>query len=630
MPEFESLEWIRRLATRTISQYGARNARMSEDEAMYFNEHTLPAMPKKGVEVKPPTAHGIVEDFITAMTYKMPTLRHVAAASSRSAGMASERLTAFLNVFFERWEVRKVYTHLLYFLMTRGAACLRTIDDEPGYTPLPARPGLTPVPPLSVHPDELERYAMDVNDYTTKRERYNAARERRQAEMNERLPILVDVIDPMFVYPDPSDSMNYVFLRWERTAEEVRKRWQVDIGPIPPDQKVYWMEYWDDEKYAYWVESFRGESAERGGLGPSLFGGNGRGEHLYSGAWVVPPTKHDFGFLPFVYDGPYTRPVADVNKRHFGVFTIMKKMIEQEAMLMSQEATLIKNLAWAAMTMKTGRAMRNPRITMEPLEITYLLPEEELNWFVPQLPIAAIESQRMAIDDKLARKSVPATAMGRQATRSAAQQAMIAAHGRLALLPAEQCVQRLLSKTGGHILRLIERVVGEPLTVVGEYEGEDVLAEARPADINGNYNVQVTLTTPFQEEIMGKLPLVSQLLAMNLISRQEAAEMLEIPRPQRQYLQRLVERIMEHPAVQEALTLEAVQGWWPEMAPTVQQIMERMRVVQERQEMAAVQGGQPTPTQGPVKPGPPAQERGPRQPRAPRQTPAGPLSQRGY
>lgn len=613
MPEwFQNLDEIRGYAKKHVGLYDGRNGRFTEDETYYWNEHTLDSLPKKAVEVRPPTVADLVDDYILAMTYKMPTFRHLAVSDHKHVQDGSERLTAFLNVLFERVEIQKLYIHMIWYMMVRGPVCIRTLHDPKAFTPLPDIGPKPPDYPASMAAEALEDYAAWVEQYNEQKMKRRRAEEKRIAEHQERLPIRIDLLDPQYVFPDIAEDPSFTFLRWERPASEIRSAWpHVTLPDVGPDQKVTWWEYWDTKRYAYWVESFRGSPARGGQVRNTLT----------QASWVSELKPHGYNFLPFVFDGPRTRPTEDLNKRYYSVITMIKSLAKQEAMFASQKATLIKNLAWAPVIAKSGR-LRNIRLNLEPMEVTTILPEEELDFLVPKLPVGLIESAELDIGDKIQRRGVPNAALGRQATRSAAQQALIASHGRLSLQPAEQCVQRVLSRVGGNVLRLVERAIGEEVVVVGEYDGEDVLAKARPYDINGNYRVKVTLTTPFQEEKLGLLPLVAQLLALGLISKREASEMLEINRPQRQRLQLLVEKVIEHPAMEQALMMEAIEEYWPEMAPTVFQIMSGQQGTEQTTEETEFGGenqGLNVSTPGPA-PGSGVRRQ---PPRVPRETPAG-------
>ncbi len=404
-PAFNSLDELRSFARKIIGDYGPRNARMAEDESYYWNENQLKALPRKAVEVRPPSAHDLVEDFITAMTYKSPDFRHIGVSDSKTGQMGSERLTAFLNVYWDRLDRRKLYTHMIWYGLVRGAVCTRVVEDG---KPRPALPALAPKPPdypSSQSPDAIDEYAAMVADYNESKLKRQRASDRRRAEQNEELPIRVDLIDPAFVFPDPSKDPSYIFVRWERPVFEIRQNWpHVDTQGLDPNQKVTWSEYWDTEKFAYWVESFRGgaDSPYRGG-GPGLgYGSTAQMQEVKSGDWAKEPTRHGYGFLPFTYDGPFTRPVDDLNKRYYSVLTLLKTVFEQEAMNASQKATLIKNLAWAPIIFKSGR-FRTFRLNLEPMEVTNMLPDEEASYLVPQLPIGAVDSAAADIQEIIAR-----------------------------------------------------------------------------------------------------------------------------------------------------------------------------------------------------------------------------------
>lgn len=96
-----------------------------------------------------------------------------------------------------------------------------------------------------------------------------------------RCRYVIQVRDPAFVFPKMGAfGPVYVVEEYDRFASEVYAAWPQMRGklakgsqPVPPNQKVKWTEYWDDEVKCFWAD----------------------------GQVVMKPTPHKYGFQPYVY-----------------------------------------------------------------------------------------------------------------------------------------------------------------------------------------------------------------------------------------------------------------------------------------------------------------------------------------
>jgi hypothetical protein len=154
-------------------------------------------------------------------------------------------------------------------------------------------------------------------------------------------------------------------------------------------------------------------------------------------------------------------------------------------------------------------------------------------------------------------------------------------------------MERILERTSSLLLRTIYELWQDEVIVVGRYEGEETVATIRPRDIGGNYMVSVKMQTPYYEETMAKLGMVERLLAMGLISRETAADILDIEQPQKEWVRRLFEEAIMHPSFSEVYLVEAFTRYWPEALPILMELLQRRRQQERTMQQAASMGMAP-------------------------------------
>jgi len=577
------LSRLHQAALKLRSAYAQRNARWEREEQLYYGEYE-PDVPEKAKVVHLPTAYQIVRDFQALLLYKTPKFAHLGISETEKGKKASEKVTAFLNLFFSHpyLEQRRLYELMSWHLLMRGVCTVRVLFDPSHLPPKPEGPGPKPeLPSVLLDEAETRRFVQEMQAWLERQEEYEGAMEKYRQALLEKPPIDITVIDPKWVYPDLSEPPTYLFLRWERPLLEVITRWpHLELEGVAIDQNVTWYEYWDDTYYAYWVEYVVPEDR---GMEPMVKAG--RRPSRIATKWVKEPTPHGLGVLPWVLEGVYGNPPHKPDKRYMGVLADIADILALEHEVAAQWATASRLMAWPSLIYQ-GSRFRDFSPKLDFLATTPIDETEQLQWFIPQIPLPAIQALQAYLQGYISKGVVGAGAFGRVTARSAAQQAMLSSQARLSVIPYERALARALSKVASLILRYIYERWDDSIWVAGVYEGDSTLVTINPKEIGGNYNVAVRLQTPYYEEMQARLPLVERLINLGLISRETAAEMLDLEEYHADTLRQLFEAVIRHPVFTERLLLEAFTRFWPEAVPELIQQLQKGREEAQAQQQA--------------------------------------------
>lgn len=549
-PDYGDLQALR---NELSSHYAQRNAEMQTDEPFYFGTFPTKVPPKMTLR-RASTGYNIVREMIAHILGEMPIIRVPRRADTEKAQQQAERLTYFLNAAWGKIGGERFLARLMWHGLVRGPMVSRVIPDLS--RPLPPRdPGPQPALPddLLIDDDSAAEWSEAVDDWLRAKQRFEDAQERWENSSRDNLPYIVDAIDPRYAFWQPTTIPRYCIISWKRRAADIRRVWGDDVlADVSDSQEVEWCEFWSDEYYAYWAEWWpsrpRHYTSQRD-LAPAE----------PSRDWIMPPTEHGFGYFPINVDGPYETPLDDPARQFTSIYFAIRDALTLETESLSQNATLSEKLAWASLIVKTERT-RSFRLNKGPDETNYIMPDEDINFLIPQLPMQYVQTMTSLAQQFIERTSIQGVLLGQVRARSGYQQAQLAALAKVVFVPVEKALARMMVSMNEAFLKIIENVIQGPVHAWGFQGREPVDATIRPEDIRGYYRSTVEFRTIRPIDEGARLANIERLLKLG-VSRLRALEEAGIERPEAELVRREAEDLLQHPDVRQARALRAARNW---------------------------------------------------------------------
>lgn len=195
-------------------------------------------------------------------------------------------------------------------------------------------------------------FCLEVHDQTylwgpkprkSDRQAYERWEQRRKAIS----PVYIGVVDPRYVYTDPSRPSRWQVLEYDRQVVDIIAQlslWEEAGVPViwPPslkaglrwesNQTVKWQEYWGINDEGEYIKCF-----------------------LVDEDVVVPPMENPLGFLPFVKrnaGGGRGGPMTPPEKRVWGVLRTVRSFYEAISRRLTQVDSMVGNHAWGTWVAK--------------------------------------------------------------------------------------------------------------------------------------------------------------------------------------------------------------------------------------------------------------------------------------
>jgi len=231
--------------------------------------------------------------------------------------------------------------------------------------------------------------------------------------------------------------------------------------------------------------------------------------------WAMKPRKHTYGRIPFVKYYPQT-----------GVKTIGRKpehlyrgighgnfgMLRAESRLASQYLDIVGRNAWSNISFRGPRGLTEEvmsEYSQEPGARNYIPTNVEV---VPD-PIAeapqSILIAMQTIKGAIEANTVPAVTRGERPVGAASgyHTAVLAGIASLNFSSVVDATERGMQESNEILLKIVENVINDEVTVFGKTETGDLDAKLKPNDIRGHYVSLVRLSSVSPEEQERKLSL---------------------------------------------------------------------------------------------------------------------------
>ena len=452
--------------------YDDRFYNLLYDVAMSESPHNFEA-------VRPPTATTIVDMIADHSAGNFPRL-HIPKRNTSDKAMKRATLMQKAGQGFWYRTIASQSSNILRSWAQsgalRGAICgalLYNPDAWPAL-PVPSEYGGTQSPAYKEAADEVE------------------------AIRRERWPFVLQNIDPIDVYPDPaSEGRDFVIHAFERKAYEIKRAWPMWDYTVPgsrrPIRATDWITFigYADAYYRSYIVAGMGTGSNTGiGLLPYQDG-------------VV---EHGYGFNPYFFiEGGFGSPFGLPQYRWRGILTNVRDLLKLEARRMTHLDAIIAQQAfpWLVISQNVSPDMQLGGVT----RVTLSGPDADVRKQVaelrPQVPInelvTELHENRMAIQ----RATVPDALGGLEGKsgESGYLRSINVGTGRARIRGLGDALERAAEAASVGFFKLVENKVKAPVAVWGKGMGtDDEFVTLRPEDINGHYEVYVSLTPTLPQD----------------------------------------------------------------------------------------------------------------------------------
>ena len=293
--------------------------------------------------------------------------------------------------------------------------------------------------------------------------------------------------------------------------------------------------------------------------------------------WVLEPRRHGYGRLPWIMYWPQMgldTGNSEPEKLYMGLLNGSMEMIRAQSQLASHYIDIVGKSAWPTLEF-TGP----PGITEEVQSAWDDTPGAK-NIKPPQVQVGVGETPRppseigvakQFLDEAIEANTVPAVARGQRPTGAASgyHTAVLAGIASLNFGAVKDAMERGLQDKGEIILRIVEHVIDDKVSVFGKTEAGVLDAVIKPSDIKGHYVNIVRINSVSPEEQERRLNLWSNLWRAGYVDLDTALRKGGVSNPLEVRAKILEEQFLNSPGVQEQLQVAAASR-----IPTIQNIIE--------------------------------------------------------
>jgi len=293
--------------------------------------------------------------------------------------------------------------------------------------------------------------------------------------------------------------------------------------------------------------------------------------------WVMEPRRHGYGRLPWVMYWPQMgldTGNSEPDKLYMGLLNGSMEMIRAQSQLASHYIDIVGKSAWPTLEF-TGP----PGITEE-VQAAWDDTPGAKNIKPPQVQVGVGETPRppseigvakQFLDEAIEANTVPAVARGQRPTGAASgyHTAVLAGIASLNFGAVKDAMERGLQDKGEIILRIVELVIDDKVTVFGKTEAGVLDAVVQPSDIKGHYVNIVRINSVSPEEQERRLNLWANLWRSGYVDLDTALRKGGVSNPLEVRAKILEEEFLKSPGIQEQLQMAAASR-----IPTIQNILD--------------------------------------------------------
>lgn len=392
-----------------------------------------------------------------------------------------------------------------------------------------------------------------------------------EAAEKGKCPVYAKSIDPLGFYPMPGarpGEWEYIIMLEHRLVGDLRNAFilgkdgrkkavklaKQSLTDFDDTDRVRTLEYWDDEYHAFMVIPVDSNEEE-----PSAA----------LGEWLLPPTEHDFGRIPFVTFFGHVLPFRNIGER-MGVSVLfpLAKLIRYACQLVSQKATIIARYANPTLVTKTheGRGFEAP----EPFGGQIPLDtDESADFLLPPPTSMSVDIQLEEIIGQMEQAGLPRHIMGQLSMGRISGIAMNLLRTPVLMKIAfkQMVVEEALEEVNELFLRTTENYVNAPVYLWGrDSMGQAIDIALDPAGIGGYYRNQVKLTASLPTDEAATTAMLTALNQIGVLSSRTVRDIIQqtLRDMSSQSLENeedqiLIEKLLAMPEMQMALAQDAAQ-----------------------------------------------------------------------
>jgi hypothetical protein len=522
-----TLDWVRQQMSTGAGQRAKFNAfyRKCQKADEYMLSSFNFAVPNGANMVRLGTAHSIIN---TLVAHVSPQFMDISVPPPGPRGQArAEKIEKFLTGAHHMLEQNTQYgrRELAKHCGLYGISWRKIEFDIQRWARFPEPPG----------EDE------PADDYL---DRLNEVEEKR----GTLWPIIGEAVNPQTVVWDTnSREPRWLIHFYKLDAVEIHARFPDWEGP--QSGEVDFWEVWTDTHVAYVADN----------------------------RWALAPRNHGYAKLPWTMYRPQTglRTVGSKPEHLYrGLLDSLFEMLEAQSRLGSQLLDITSKVAWS-----TEDWSGPPAITQEamndydqsPGSRNFIPPGvERTPSDIPQTPNAIGEAIGF-LESKVEEDSAPAVSRGQRPAGAASgfHTSVLAGIAALNFGAVVDAMERGLQQDNELMLRIVERVIRERITVWGKTESGSLEASLSPRDIKTHYVTIVRLNTTSPEEQERKVNLWSTQWRTGFVDKLTALRKAGVDDPLSVINARLSEDFFEDPMVKQAFAALAAQR-----VPILQQALE--------------------------------------------------------
>jgi len=415
-----------------------------------------------------------------------------------------------------------------------------------------------------------------------------------ERDLEGECPIFAASVDPLGFYPMPAKragEWEYVVLIENRLVGDLRnafilgrdrrtkavKSAETALAGFDDTDRVKVLEYWDSTVHAFMIIPIVEEAEE---------------PQLRTGEWLLPPTKHDFGKIPFVVWHGTELPFRDRGERiGISVLFPLEGIIRYACQLISQKATIIARYADPTLVTKTaegrGFDVPQPYGGQLPLEIG-----EDAGFLLPPGVSPSVDIQLNEVIAQIEQAGLPRHVMGQLTTGRLSGIAMNLLRTPVLMKIAykQECIEEGLERLNEIILRTVENYVARPVYLWGRSSiGAPIEVSLDPAIIGGYYRNQVKLSASLPTDEAATTAMLTALRQTNVLSSRTVRDVIQ------QTLRDLVSQSLENE--EDQILIETLLSM-PEIQLALAQDVAREAGVRLPEQMMG--GGAEAPMQGAI------------------------------
>jgi hypothetical protein len=391
-------------------------------------------------------------------------------------------------------------------------------------------------------------------------------------------------------FPEPPPHMEEDETYRERVQEVIEKRsitWPIKSIAVNPQNLVWdmnngtqprWVIY-EYQVDAEWVQAHFPEWGKytKGYVKFQEVWTASQVAYVANNEWVMQPRRHGYGRLPWIMYWPQMgldTGSSEPEKLYMGLLNGSIEMIRAQSQLASHYIDIVGKSAWPTLEF-TGP----PGITEEvqaawddtPGSKNIKPPQVQVGVGQTPRPPAEIGIAKQFLDEAIEANTVPAVARGQRPTGAASgyHTAVLAGIASLNFGAVKEAMERGLQDKGEIILRIVELVIDDKVTVFGKTEAGVLDAAIKPSDIKGHYVNIVRINSVSPEEQERRLNLWANLWRAGYVDLDTALRKGGVSNPLEVRAKILEEQFLNSPGIQEQLQAAAASR-----IPTIQNIIE--------------------------------------------------------